>query len=130
MVTHVRVLAWLNIILGTLGVLGALMMFAGAQILPMILAHAAGDEEAVVVAVVQVVVTIVMGIILILSLPSLMLGYGLLNFRPWARTLGFVLAALNLLNVPFGTAISLYGFWVLLQPETEALFSAEAYRAV
>lgn len=130
MATHVRTLAWLNIILGALGVVGALVIFAGAQILPLILAHAAGDDAAIPVAVVQVVVILVMGIILVMSLPCLMLGYGLLNFRPWARILGLVLAAVNLLNVPFGTAIALYGFWVLLKPETEALFTAETRLAV
>ena len=57
-----------------------------------------------------------------MSLPCLVLGYGLMNLRPWARVMGLVLAALNLLNVPIGTAISLYAFWVLLKPETEALF--------
>jgi hypothetical protein len=40
--------------------------------------------------------------------------------------LGLVLAALNLLNVPLGTALSLYAFWVLLKPETEALFKNPA----
>ncbi|MGB9612116.1 MAG: hypothetical protein ACPL7M_14190, partial [Bryobacteraceae bacterium] len=59
---------------------------------------------------------------LVLSLPSLILGYGLYNFRPWARILGIVLAAIHLLNVPVGTLISIYAFWVLLKPETAALF--------
>jgi len=33
-----------------------------------------------------------------------------------------VLCAINLLHVPLGTILGLYGFWVLLKPETEALF--------
>ena len=123
MATHVRILAWLNIALGALGVLAALVVFAGAQIIPAILNHAASDEAAIPVALVQMIVTIVMSIILVMSLPCLVLGFGLHNFRPWARVLGLVLAAVNLLNVPFGTAISLYSFWVLLKPETEALFA-------
>ena len=125
MATHVRILAWLNIALGALGVLGAFVVFAGAQIIPAILAQTASDESALPIAVIQFIVTIVVSIILLMSLPCLVLGFGLHNFRPWARILGLVLAAVNLLNVPFGTIISLYGFWVLLKPETEALFAAE-----
>jgi hypothetical protein len=125
MATHVRILAWLNIALGAMGVLAALVVFAGAQIVPVILAHAAGDDAALPVAVIQMIITVVVSIILVMSLPCLVLGFGLNSFRPWARILGLVLAAVNLLNIPFGTAISLYGFWVLLKPETEALFAAE-----
>jgi hypothetical protein len=41
-------------------------------------------------------------IMLILSLPGIIAGIGLLNFRPWARILTIVLSALNLMNFPFG----------------------------
>ena len=126
MATHVRILAWLNIALGTMGILAALAVFAGGQIIPAILAQAGGHDATIPVAVIQMIITVVVSIIFVMSLPCLVLGFGLHNFRPWARILGLVLAAVNLLNVPFGTAISLYGFWVLLKPETEALFTAEA----
>ena len=126
MATHVRILAWLNIALGAMGVLAALVVFAGAQIIPAILTHTGGDEAALPAAVIQLIVTIVVSIILVMSLPCLVLGFGLHNLRPWSRILGLVLAAVNLLNIPFGTAISLYAFWVLLKPETEALFAVEA----
>jgi hypothetical protein len=122
MATHVRILAWFNIVVGGLGVLAACLTFAGASILPAIFSAVAEEAADVPVAVIQFIITAVVGLILVLSLPSLILGFGLYNFRPWARILGFVLAALNLLNVPFGTAVSLYAFWVLLKPETEQLF--------
>lgn len=120
--THVRILAWLNIALGAFGVLAALLTFAGAAILPAILEYVADGGSDIPVAVIQLISTIVITIILVMSLPCLVLGFGLYNFRPWARVLGLVLAALNLLHVPFGTILSLYGFWVLLRPETEMLF--------
>jgi hypothetical protein len=31
--------------------------------------------------------------------------------------------------VPFGTAIGIYGLWVLTKPETEALLSGRRYQA-
>jgi hypothetical protein len=121
MASHVRVLAWFNVVMGALGVLLALVVFAGASVLPALL-EASRADIGVPMAVVELVVTVVVGFILLMSLPCLILGWGLYNFRPWARVLGLVLSALNLLNVPFGTALSLYAFWVLLKPETEALF--------
>lgn len=125
MASHVRVLAVLNMVLGGLGVLFAMLFFAGGALLPAILSQIDAGSE-IPVAVIQVVVTIVVGIVLVLSLPGLIVGFGLWNLRPWARVMGIVLSALNLLNVPFGTVLSLYGFWVLLKPETELLFQQPA----
>ena len=130
MITHVRILAWFNIVLGIIGVLVALLFLAGASILPAILAAVADEAADIPVGVIQIVATIIIGFILLMSLPSLILGWGLYNLRPWSRILGIVLAAINLLHVPFGTAISLYGFWVLLKPETEVLFRDPAQAAV
>ncbi len=123
MQTHVKVLAWLNVVLGGMGVVFALGAMASAQWLAQAL-HDVNAEFEVPLALIQVVVTVILGAIMVSSLPCLILGFGLLNFRPWARILGLVLCALLLLNFPFGTAVALYGFWVLLKPETEALFQA------
>lgn len=122
MQTHVRILAWFNIVLGGLGALLAAVVFAGGSLIPAIVATAAGDAGILPASILQAIVTIIVSVILVLSLPSLILGYGLYNLRPWARILGLVLAAIHLLNVPLGTLISIYAFWVLLKPETAALF--------
>jgi len=128
MASHVRILAWFNIVMGGLGVLLAALTFAGASILPAIIEAAAGESGIVPAGIIQIIATVVIGVILVLSLPSLILGFGLYHYRPWARILGLVLAAFNLLNVPFGTIVSLYAFWILLKPETEALFRETAIR--
>ena len=62
-------------------------------------------------------------LITLLSVPGLAVGIGLVKFKEWARILGLVLSALNLLNVPFGTILGGYGLWVLLNKETEPLFT-------
>lgn len=126
MATHVRILAWFNLVIGGLGVLAACLTFAGASILPAILNAAASEAAEIPIDVIQIIATVIIGMILVLSLPSLILGFGLYNFRPWARILGLVLAAINLLNIPFGTAVSLYAFWILLKPEAEVLFRQNA----
>lgn len=125
METHVRILAWLNVVLGGLGVVFALGAMTGAQWLAGLL-HNVNAEFEVPLALIQVVVTVILSTIMVSSLPCLVLGFGLLNFRPWARILGLVLSALLLLNFPTGTLVALYAFWVLLKPETEALFKAAA----
>ena len=51
-------------------------------------------------------------------------GYGLLNHKSWARILAIILAILNLILFPIGTAIGIYTLWVLFNDETKALFKA------
>ncbi len=61
---------------------------------------------------------------LLLSIPEIIAGIGLFKLRPWARLLGIILCILNLMNLPFGTAVSIYGLWVLLSGRTDELFAA------
>ena len=56
------------------------------------------------------------------SLPGLIAGIGLLNFRSWARILAIVISVLDLIHVPFGTALGVYGLWVPLSQGSERLF--------
>ena len=124
MLTHVKVLGILFIALGLLGLVGVLviaLVFGGAA---GIVSVAADDPEATAIAVpiLGTVGTAIGVFILIISLPDIVAGIGLLERRPWARILGIVLSLLGLLNFPFGTAVGAYGLWVLFSPETEALF--------
>lgn len=121
MMTHVKILAWFNIVLGALGLIAGAAILGGAMVVTDLFLFAV-EEAGIPAAVVHVAALVITTIVLVLSLPCLILGYGLVNLRPWARILGIVLAALNLLNVPFGTAVSIYAFWVLFKSETEALF--------
>ncbi|MBC8167206.1 MAG: hypothetical protein H7Y20_15220, partial [Bryobacteraceae bacterium] len=65
---------------------------------------------------------------LALALPGIIGGVGLLNYRPWARTLMIILSALHILNFPFGTALGVYGLWALLSPEISSLFQSPQVR--
>ncbi len=53
------------------------------------------------------------------SVAGLLAGWGLLNYRPWARTLTLILGIISLIHVPFGTALGIYTLWVLLPAESE-----------
>ncbi|HEY1205838.1 MAG: zinc ribbon domain-containing protein [Bryobacteraceae bacterium] len=46
-------------------------------------------------------------------------GAGLLQRQPWARVLAIVLAFINLVDMPFGTALGIYTLWVLLPAKSE-----------
>ena len=65
-----------------------------------------------------------LGILLvILSMPSIIGGIGLLKRKYWARILILVLSFLSLLSIPFGTALGIYGIWILLKSETVEIFN-------
>jgi hypothetical protein len=129
MAQHVKVLGILHVVLGAFGILGALIVFAlfgGAA--GFISAFSGADRDAAfIVPFIAAFGTGITAVILILSIPGIIIGIGLTNFRPWARIWGIVLSAVDLIHIPFGTILGAYGLWVLLQPETEALFSAQAY---
>ncbi|MCA9730139.1 MAG: hypothetical protein KC729_20815, partial [Candidatus Eisenbacteria bacterium] len=59
---------------------------------------------------------------LLLQVPGVVVGIGLLTRRGWARTGGLILAACYLLALPFGTAFGIYGIYILERPEVRALF--------
>ena len=61
--------------------------------------------------------------LLLLSVPSIVAGIGLLNFQPWSRTLAIVVSAFHLLSIPFGTALGIYGLWVLFSQESLRFFA-------
>ncbi len=49
----------------------------------------------------------------VMSALALVAGIGLLNRKPWARTLSLVLAILALIKLPVGTALGIYTLWVM-----------------
>jgi hypothetical protein len=123
MVTHVKVLGTLHIIFGALGVfvgLGILLMFGGISAV-VGMSDQSGDA-AVAIPILGGIAAFLFVLVLILALPGIVAGIGLLQFRSWARTLTIILSAISLLNFPFGTALGIYGLWVLLQTSTEPLF--------
>lgn len=56
------------------------------------------------------------------GLVGLWAGAALRRHRPWARLAVLVMALLNLFVVPFGTALGIYSFWVLLHEGSRDLF--------
>ena len=70
------------------------------------------------------VATVGGGFLVLSGAVNLIAGIGLLKFKSRARILALILAVLNLLAIPIGTALGIYTLWVLLTKETEPLFQS------
>ncbi len=120
---HVRILGILNIILSSLGVFGAiaiLVIFGG---LAGFIGFSGVDRDQLPAAPILATIGVAIAVfLLVISLPGIIGGWGLLHFKPWARVLMIVISVLNLLHVPFGTALGVYGLWVLLSDEGRRIF--------
>ena len=49
-------------------------------------------------------------------------GVPLRRRRPWARIIALMLGSVDLLLLPYGTALGVYALWVLLNEKGKALF--------
>ena len=66
----------------------------------------------------------VLGVLLTaFSIPGIIAGIGLLKMKSWARILAIIVGCLNLIHIPFGTALGIYTLWVLLNDESVTLLS-------
>ena len=53
-------------------------------------------------------------------------GAGLLQYRSWARVLSIIMSIFLLFKFPVGTAIGVYGLWVLFSQEGQEYYKARA----
>jgi len=130
MVQHVKILGILHIVFGGLGVLAAitvLLIFGGISAVVGLSDHSSDSLPAV--PILGAIGIFVFVLVMALSLPGLIIGIGLVQFKPWARIAGIILSAFDLFGVPFHTALGIYGLWVLLNRETEQMFAAPPVRA-
>ncbi len=125
MQTHVKVLGILHIVFGALGILAALGIMAVFGSIAGLIGFSGDRDAAVAAPIVGFVGSAIMILILLLSIPGMVIGWGIMNFRPWARIWGIVLSAFELIHVPLGTILGVYGLWVLLSAEGAALFTGQ-----
>lgn len=117
---HFRVVAILQIVMGVLSISIALLVLgviAGAGALASALS---GNHLAFFIT--GTVGLVIAAILLLLSLPSVIAGVGLLQRREWARVLTIVLSFFHLAHVPIGTIVGAYSLWALFQPEAQTYF--------
>jgi hypothetical protein len=112
---HITILGVLYIAFSVPIILAAIIVFisvTGGGLL-------SGEAEAI--AITSTVGTVITYFLVLIALPGLLAGFGLLKFRPWSRILTLILGFLNLINIPIGTALGVYTIWVLMQDETEKI---------
>lgn len=116
METHIKVLSWLTIANGALTLLiggFVFMILAGIGV-------ASGEPNAFgILAVIGLTTGIFM---FALSVPSLLAGAGLLWGKSWGRILTIIVSFFNLFSFPIGTALGIYGLYVLLRQEADEYF--------
>lgn len=123
MATHVKVIAAIFLVFG---VLWTVITVVGPAILATLagLVSTSGDPDAAVGATILgfagVAVTLFAGT---LAVAFLLTAWGLFKLKPWARIVGIIMAAICLMNVPFGTAFGIYALIILFRNDTEALFA-------
>jgi hypothetical protein len=125
METHVKVFGVLQIALGAMCLCGALLLmlvFVGG-----LGAVSVSDDPGAAIALPIIGITgfALVTFLLVLALPGIITGIGLLRLRPWARIMGIVLSILGLMAIPFGTVVGVYGLWVLFSSDTERLFAVQ-----
>jgi len=131
MAGHVHALAILQIVYSSLGLLvgiAVFMLFGGIATIVGI--NSSIDESLVAVPVLTLIGTFAASAIILLSLPRLIAGIGLLKQRNWARILTLIVSAVGLIDIPVGTGLGIYAFWVLTRSETVALFEPAPEPAV
>lgn len=114
--THIRTVAILHIVMGALGLIVGGIAFIAIVFGGLL----SGDLAAM--GILGIVAVFVACIFTILSLPAIIGGIGCLKYRRWGRITLIVIAFLDLLNFPIGTALSVYTLWVLLNGEVDGLF--------
>jgi len=116
---HVPILGWCFIVYhGIVALVGLVigLIVSGAGVI-------SGEREAMfITGTVGVAIAV---FLVILSLPGIIAGIGLLKYRPWARILAIIIGVLHLLSFPFGTALGVYTLYVLLNAEAPSIFGVQ-----
>ncbi len=122
MESHIKAVGILWIVRGILG------LFTGFLVLTLLLcvgffAGATSGEVSVlpILASIGLFVGIILGI---LSIPEIIAGIGIMKYKQWARILGLVVGAFHILDIPLGTTLGVYTFWVLLKDESTKIFDS------
>lgn len=117
MESHVRLLGILFIIWGILSIVFGLIIFGlflGGGLLT-------DNEEAF--AVLSIIGVAVGAFCVLTGIPEIIGGWGLLRKMQWARIVVLIMAVFNVINPPLGTALGVYAFWVLFNPESKAILT-------
>lgn len=113
---HVTILGILFIVRGCV----VLLIGIGAFLVLTAIGALSGDNTAL--GILGLIGSIVAGLMLLLSLPSIVAGIGLLKFQEWARILAIIVGCISLFDIPIGTALGIYTLVILFDDQAIGLF--------
>lgn len=113
--SHKRILGIVYIVTGILLLFGMMLVSLFFSMFIPWIADAAGDDQWVFTWLVPFIRFVALFVCLVIALPSLIAGWGLLNNRGWAMTLALIVGCLRLFSFPIGTAIGIYTIWVYVE---------------
>lgn len=129
MVAHVDFIGILFIVWGLLTTLiGVSTLALGVGAVALIASSRAGGGQ-VAAGVTAAVFTTLAVIAIIWGAAHVVVGVPLRQRRPWARHVALMLGSVDLVLLPYGTALGVYALWVLLTEQGKALFVGQGSRA-
>jgi tRNA A-37 threonylcarbamoyl transferase component Bud32 len=118
--THVNIIAYINIAFGALG----LLIGIGFCVFFIIMGGVVVDDPEA-----GRILPIFGGgflvLFMIMFVPDIIGGIGLLKRKSWSRILVVILSILDLAAIPIGTATGIYSLWVLMNKEAVKLFAKD-----
>jgi hypothetical protein len=98
---------------------GAVALMASAE-----RSGVSGPGSNVAAGVAVVIFTALALIAIVWGAAHVVVGVPLRRHRPWARIMALILGSVDLLLLPYGTALGIYTLWVLLNENGKMLFSS------
>ena len=116
--THIKVVGWLWILNAVVSIL---MLIIGLIIVN---ASVSSAEDATLVT--------IGGLCFFIpgTIANFLAGYGLLQYKNWARILAIILAIINLPLFPIGTAVGIYTLIIMFNNEAKSMFNGGGAPAV
>lgn len=119
---HVDLLGILFIVSGALSLCLAVSLLALALGAAALVTSGRGEGADLVAGVTAATFLIVAVCVLMWGGAHVWTGSALRRHQPWARLVSLAMAVLNLILLPFGTALGIYTLWVLLNDQSRQLF--------
>ena len=124
MKTQVDFVGVLFIVWGLLTTLvGVSTLALGIGAVAVIASAARGGGVTVAAGVTAAAFTALAIIAMVWGAAHVVVGVPLRRHRPWSRLVALMLGAVDLLLLPYGTALGVYAIWILLNEDAKRLFT-------
>jgi len=115
---HVSIVAALHIGMSILGIFFVIFLMV------VLFATNIFDYDPRTLQILSVIGPVLVFFVLLLCLITIIGGVGLFFHKNWARIIILIISAIDLFNIPVGTAVGIYSFWVLVQEDTAKIFQS------